>query len=272
MEARGDLSYTVSLEVLPKFELAPFAGLSVTKETAEVPEADVDSALERMAGQNRPYSSKEGDAPLAEKGDRAVVDFVGTIDGVAFEGGTGSDISVDLGSGTFIPGFEDQLVGAKKGETRTVNVTFPPNYGSAALAGKDASFEVTVKDVQAPGALTIDDELAKTFGMESLDKLKDAIRDSIGREYASVSRRKLKRQLLDALDAQYTFELPPSLLDQEFGNIWQQVQMDMQQQGRTFADEGTTRRRRRRSTARSPSAACAWAWCSPRSARAPRCR
>ncbi|MHB2165884.1 trigger factor [Alsobacter sp. R-9] len=240
MEARGDLSYTVSLEVLPKFELAPFAGLSVTRETAEVPEAEVDAALERMAGQNRPFSPKEGDAPVAESGDRVVVDFTGTIDGVAFEGGTGSDISVDLGSGGFIPGFEEQLVGAKKGETRTVNVTFPTNYGAANLAGRAASFEVTVKDVQAPGAVTVDDELAKTFGMESLDKLKDAIRDSIGREYGAVSRRKLKRQLLDALDAQYTFELPPTLLDQEFDNIWRQVQSDMQEQNKTFADENTT--------------------------------
>ncbi len=240
MEARGDLSYTVSLEVLPKFELADFAGLSVTRETTEVPEADVEQALERMAGQNRSYSPKDGDAPVAETGDRLVVDFVGTIDGVAFDGGTGTDISVDLGSGGFIPGFEEQLVGAVKGETRTVNVSFPPNYGSANLAGKAASFEVTVKDVQAPGAVTIDDELAKTFGMESLDKLKDAIRDSIGREYGAVSRRKLKRQLLDALDAQYTFDLPPSLLTQEFENIWRQVQNDMTEQGKTFADEDTT--------------------------------
>ena len=240
MEARGDLSYTVSLEVLPKFELQPFAGLTVVRETADVPAADVDAAIERMASQNRSYASKDGDAPVAEAGDRIVVDFVGTINGEAFEGGTGTDISVDLGSGTFIPGFEEQLLGAKKGDTRTVNVTFPPNYGAANLAGQAASFEVTVKDVQAPGALVVDDELAKGFGMETLDALKDAVRDSIGREYAAVSRRKLKRQLLDALDSQYTFELPPTLLSQEFDNIWRQVQDDMQQSGKTFADEGTS--------------------------------
>jgi trigger factor len=240
LEARGDLSYTVSLEVLPSFELQPFAGLSVVRETVEVPEADVATQIERMAAQSRTYTSKEGDAPVGESGDRLVVDFVGTINGEAFEGGTGTDISVDLGSGTFIPGFEDQLAGATKGETRTVNVTFPPNYGAAALAGQAASFEVTVKDVQAPGALTIDDELAKSFGFDTLDALREAVKESIGREFAAVSRRKLKRQLLDALDSQYTFELPPSLLSQEFENIWRQVQADMQQSGKGFADEGTT--------------------------------
>jgi len=239
MEAKGDLAYKVALEVLPKFEVADFSGLQVTRETADVPEKDVTEALERMAGQNRTYSPK-GEGAAAEKGDRVVVDFVGTLDGEAFEGGTGTDIPVDLGSNTFIPGFEDQLLGLKPGETKTVDVTFPANYGAANLAGKPASFQVTVKDVQAPGELVIDDELAKGFGLESLDKLKEAVSGSLATEFNNVSRRKLKRQLLDALDAQYTFELPPSLLGQEFDNIWRQVQADMAQQNRTFADEETT--------------------------------
>jgi trigger factor len=239
MEAKGDLSYKVALEVLPRFEVADFAGLKVTRETAEVPEKDVEEAIERMARQNVTYSEKpEGSA--AEKGDRVVVDFVGTIDGEAFEGGTGTDISVDLGSNTFIPGFEDQLLGVKQGEVRKVDVSFPGNYAAAHLAGKAASFQVTVKSVQGPGDLVVDDELAKGFGLESLDKLKEAIRGSIGGEFAGVTRRKLKRQLLDALDSQYTFELPPSLLEQEFDNIWRQVQADMGRMGKTFADEGTT--------------------------------
>jgi trigger factor len=239
MEAKGDLAYKVALEVLPKFELADFAGLAVTRETAEVPQKDIDEAIERMARQNVTYSEKAGGS-AAEKGDRVVVDFVGTIDGEAFEGGTGTDISVDLGSNTFIPGFEDQLIGAKQGEVRTVDVTFPGNYAAAHLAGKAASFQVTIKSVQGPGELVIDDELAKGFGLESLDKLKEAIRDSISGEFSGVSRRKLKRQLLDALDAQYTFELPPSLLEQEFDNIWRQVQADMARMNKTFADEETT--------------------------------
>jgi trigger factor len=239
MEAKGDLAYKVALEVLPKFEVADFSGLKVVRETAEIPEKDVAEALERMAGQNRTYTPK-AEAAAAEKGDRVVVDFVGTIDGEAFEGGTGTDISVDLGSNTFIPGFEDQLLGLKTGDVKTVDVTFPANYGAAHLAGKPASFEVTVKSVQAPGELVIDNELAKGFGLESLDKLKEAVAGSLASELSSVSRRKLKRQLLDALDAQYTFDLPPSLLGQEFDNIWRQVQSDMAQQGRTFADDDTT--------------------------------
>jgi trigger factor len=237
MEARGDLSYKVALEILPKFELADFSGLKVERETSEVPETDVDEAIERMASQNRTFSDKEG---AAQSGDRVVIDFVGTLDGEAFEGGSGTDISVDLGSNTFIPGFEDQLVGASAGDAKTIDVTFPANYGAANLAGKPASFQVTVKAVQAPNALTIDDELAKGFGLESLDKLKEAVRGSLSQEFESVSRRKLKRQLLDALDAQYTFDLPPTLLGQEFENIWNQVQQDMTRTGKSFADEETT--------------------------------
>ena len=149
-----------------------------------------------------------------------MIDFVGRIDGEAFEGGTGEGIPVDLGSNSFIPGFEDQLVGAKAGENRQVNVTFPANYGAAHLAGKAAEFEVTVKEVQAPGEVTIDDELAKGFGMETLDKLKDAVRAAIQRDFDAQSRRKLKKQLLDALDGKYTFELPPTLVEQEFATVW----------------------------------------------------
>src|SRR5690606_30059448 len=173
-------------------------------------------------------------------GDRLTVDFVGTIDGEAFEGGTAEDIKVEIGSNSFIPGFEEQLVGAKAGEDRTVDVSFPENYLAPNLAGKAASFAVKVKAVEAPDALKIDDELAKGFGMESLDKLKDAVREAIGRDFAAQSRRKLKRILLDALDEQYTFDLPPSLVEQEFAGVWNQVEAEMKQSGKTFADEDTT--------------------------------
>jgi trigger factor len=239
MEAKGDLSYKVELEVLPKFELQPFSGLAVTREMVEVADAEVDEALNRMAAQNRTFEPR-AEGEKAESGDRVMVDFVGSIDGTPFEGGTGTDISVDIGSGSFIPGFEDQLIGAVAGDKREVNATFPENYGAAHLAGKTASFDTTVKSVQKPNPVTIDDELAKAFGMESLAALRDAIRESIGREYGAVTRRKLKRQLLDALDAQYTFELPPTLVKQEFDAIWQQVENDMQRSGKTFADENTT--------------------------------
>jgi trigger factor len=239
LDAKADLAFKVALEVLPNFQLADLSDVSVKRQTAEVEDADVQAAIERMARQNRAFAPK-GEGAEAAAGDRVVVDFVGTINGEAFEGGKGEDIQVELGSGSFIPGFEEQLIGARAGENRTVRVSFPPNYGGAHLAGKDAVFEVTVKEVQAPGELTIDDELAKGFGMESLDKLRDAVRTAIRRDYDAQARRKLKKSLLDALDAKYGFELPPSLVDQEFAAVWSQVEADLKNNNKTFADEGTT--------------------------------
>jgi trigger factor len=190
-----------------------------------------------MAKQNRTYEAKEG---ASADGDRVVVDFVGRIDGEEFEGGKGQDIRVELGSNTFIPGFEGQLIGLKAGDTKLVKVSFPVNYMADHLAGKAAEFDVTVKEVEAPGELKIDDEMAKNFGMDSLDKLKDAIRDAIKRDFDTQSRRKVKKDLLDALDAKYSFELPPTLVEQEFAAVWSQVEADMKSNGRTFADEDTT--------------------------------
>lgn len=239
MEAKGDLAFTVALEVLPKIELADLSDVSLTKPVAEVPDADVDAALERMAGQNRSYTSRGASAEAA-LGDRLIISFVGTLEGKPFEGGTGEGIALDLGAGQFIPGFEEQLEGAKAGETRTVKVTFPENYTATHLAGKPAEFEVTVTDVQGPDPVTIDDELAKGFGMDSLDALKRAIREQIGRDFGAQSRRKLKKSLLDALDAKYAFELPPTLVEQEFASVWSHVEVDMKEAKKSFEDEGTT--------------------------------
>jgi trigger factor len=237
MEAKGDLAFTVALEVLPVFELADLSDVTVKKPVADVTDAEITESLERMAKQNRSFEPKEG---AAVDGDRVVVDFVGRIDGTEFEGGNGEDIRVELGSNTFIPGFEDQLLGLKAGDTKLVKVTFPVNYMAAHLAGKDAEFDVTVKEVEAPGELKIDDEMAKGFGMESLDKLKDAIRDAIKRDFDAQSRRKVKKDLLDSLDAKYSFELPPTLVEQEFAAVWSQVVGDMKSNNRTFEDESTT--------------------------------
>jgi trigger factor len=239
LEAKGDLAFTVALEVLPSFELADISDVSLTNRVATASDEDVNETLTRMAKQNAQWESK-GDEAVAGTGDRVSVDFTGTIDGEAFPGGSGTDIQVELGSNTFIPGFEEQLVGIKTGETRTVNVSFPENYMAEHLAGKAAQFEVTCKDVLRPGELKIDDELAKGFGMESLDALKDAIRGALQKDLDAQSRRKLKKELLDALDAKYTFELPPSLVEQEFAAVWSQVQADLKNNSRTFADEGTT--------------------------------
>ncbi|HEY8567488.1 MAG TPA: trigger factor [Beijerinckiaceae bacterium] len=239
MNGKADLAFTVALEVLPQFDLADLSDVSIKRPVAEVTDVEIDEAIERMAKGNRPYADK-AEGTEAASGDRLTVDFVGRIDGEEFKGGTAQDITVELGSNSFIPGFEDQLVGAKVGEERKVNVTFPHNYMAEHLAGKAAEFDVTIKSVQTPGELTVDDELAKGFGMESLEKLRDAVRAAIQRDFDGQSRRKLKKELLDALDAKYQFELPPSLVEQEFAAVWSQVQADLKNNNKTFADEGTT--------------------------------
>jgi trigger factor len=241
---QSDLAYTLALEILPKIELADFKGIKLERQVAEVTEAQVNDALEKIAEQNRPFAAKSAEAKV-EKGDRAVIDFAGKIDGTPFEGGTGGDVGVNVGAGTFIPGFEDQLVGMTVGETRVVKVTFPDNYLNAQLAGKNAEFDVTVKSLEAPGQVTLDDAFAKSLGLESLDKLKEAVRGRLQQELAGFSRQKLKRQLLDKLDEMHKFALPPTLAEDEFKNVWTTVENDLKAQGRTFADEGTTEEKAR---------------------------
>ncbi len=238
-EGSGDLAYTVAMEIMPAIELADFKGIEIEKLTAEVTDAEVEEALARIAEQNKPFASK-GEGAKAEKGDRVTMDFTGSIDGKAFEGGTGGDVTVHIGSNTFIPGFEDQLIGIAAGDSRTVNVTFPEAYPAAHLAGKNAQFDVKAKLVEAAGNVTIDDEFAKSLGLESLAKLKEAVKDRVSREHAGVSRQRVKRQLLDALDKTHKFEPPPTLVEDEFNNVWKTVNEDLQGQKRTFADEGTT--------------------------------
>jgi trigger factor len=235
----SDLAYTVALELLPKIELGDFQGIKLERQVAEVTDAQVAEALDRIAEQNRPFASK-GEGAKVEKGDRVVIDFTGTLDGVPFEGGTGGDVGVNVGSGTFIPGFEDQLIGMAAGETRQVKVTFPENYMNTQLAGKPAEFKVTAKSVEAPATVTVDDAFAKSLGLESLDKLKEAVKGRLQQEHAALSRQRLKRQLLDKLDELHKFALPPTLAEDEFKNVWNAVEGDLKAQGRTFADEGTT--------------------------------
>jgi trigger factor len=240
----SDLAYTVALEILPKIELGDFKGLKLEREVADVGDAQVDEALGKIAEQNRPFADK-GEGAKVESGDRVVIDFTGSLDGVPFEGGTGGDVGVNVGSGTFIPGFEDQLIGITAGEKRKVKVTFPANYMNAQLAGKDAEFDVTAKSIEAPGTVTLDDAFAKSLGLESLDKLKEAVRGRIQQEHAALSRQRLKRQLLDKLDEMHKFALPPTLAEDEFKNVWNAVESDLKAQGRTFADEGTTEEKAR---------------------------
>jgi len=230
--------------VVPQIALADFKAIKLERPVADVSDADVDEGVRRIAEQNRTFTAKpEGDK--AESGDRVVISFTGTINGEAFEGGTGEDVPVTIGSNTFIPGFEDQLVGIAAGETRTVNVTFPTNYTSEKLAGQPAAFEVVAKTVEAPNAVTIDDAYAVSLGLESLAKLKDAVKERITQEYAGASRQKLKRELLDKLDVLHKFEAPPTLVEQEFTNVWNTVLADLKSQNRTFEQEDTTEEKAR---------------------------
>jgi len=239
LEARGDLNFKVALEVLPKFEVGAFDDISLERPVAEVEPAEVDRALDRLADNRRAYVDRPEGAK-AENGDRVTVDFVGRIAGELFEGGTSENIEVILGSNTFIPGFEEQLLGVVAGERRAVEATFPEAYVNRALAGQKAAFDVTVKAVAAPEAFAIDDEFAKSLNFESLDKLKEMISGNLTNEYSRVSREKLKRQLLDALDKRYSFELPEGLVSQEFELIWRQVEQEQKASGRGFAEENTT--------------------------------
>lgn len=236
LAGEADLDFSVDIELLPTIEIQDHSGIAVTKEVAEVPAEDIDAAIQRMAASNRPYTAR-GEKEKAQDGDKLTIDFVGTIDGVAFDGGTAEGVDLVLGSGQFIPGFEEQLVGAKVGDKKVVKTMFPENYQAADLAGKSAEFACTVHAIQAPGELEINDELAQKFGLEGVDKLREAVKETLGHELTEATRQKMKRQLLDGLDALYTFELPPTMAEEEFAAVWRQVNADMQRSGQSF-DEG----------------------------------
>src|SRR6201991_899240 len=239
LSGKTDLTYTVAIEVVPPIALADFKSFNVEKPVVEVSDSDVDEAIKRIADQSRPYAAK-AEGAKAEKGDRVTINFKGTIEGVAFDGGTGEGIQLVIGSGQFIPGFEDQMIGVGVGETRTVKVSFPKNYASEKLAGQPAEFETSITALEAPGETTIDDEFAKTLGLESLDKLKEAARERLTAEFAGAIRQRVKRALLDRLDEAHRFEAPPSLVDEEFNLMWNSVKAEMDSAGKTFADEDTT--------------------------------
>ena len=239
INGNSDLAYTVAIEILPAIELADFKGIELERLNAEVTEAEIDEAIQRIAEQSRPYVAKD-EGTKAETGDRVTIDFTGKMDGTPFEGGTGGDVALNIGSGTFIPGFEDQLIGIAVGEKRTVNVTFPQTYPAQHLAGKNAEFDVTAKTVETPKSITVDDEFAKSLGLESLGKLREMVKERITRDHAAMSRQRVKRKLLDELDARHKFTPPPSLVEDEFTNVWKTVVDDLQTRKRTFEEEDTT--------------------------------
>jgi trigger factor len=236
---KSDLNYTMALEIVPPITLGDFKSIKLTRLAADVTDAEVEQGITRILDQNKPYMVRpEGET--AAKDDRVTISFAGTIDGKPFEGGSGDDAVVLIGSNTFIPGFEDQLIGISAGETRTLKVTFPARYMKEDLAGKAAEFVVTAKSIEAPGKVTADDDFAKSLGLESLAKLRDAVKDSISREHAGMSRQKLKRALLDELDKLHKFEPPPTLVEEEFDRVWKSVLSELETERKTFADEGTT--------------------------------
>jgi trigger factor len=239
LAGKSDLTYTVSIEVVPSIALADFKSFTVEKPVAEVTDTDVDDAIKRIADQNRAYAAKSEGAK-AETGDRVTISFKGTIDGTPFDGGTGEGIQVTIGSNTFIPGFEEQLVGIAVGETRTLKVPFPKNYANEKLAGQPAEFETTATLIEAPQETEINDEFAKSLGLESLDKLKEAARERLSAEFTGATRQRVKRLLLDRLDDAHRFEAPPSLVEEEFNLMWNSIKAEMESSGKTFADEDTT--------------------------------
>jgi trigger factor len=239
LTGKSDLTYTVSIEVVPAIALADFKSFTVEKPVAEVTDADINEAIKRIADQNRAYAAK-GEGAKAENGDRVTISFKGTIDGTPFDGGTGENIQVTIGSNSFIPGFEEQLLGVGAGETRTLKVAFPKNYASEKLAGQPAEFETTATLIEAPQETKINDEFAKALGLESLDKLKEAARERLTTEFAGATRQRVKRMLLDRLDESHRFEAPPSLVEEEFNLMWNSIKAEMESSGKTFADEDTT--------------------------------
>jgi len=239
VDGKSDLAYTMAIEIMPPIELADFKGIQLEKLNAEVTATEVDEAVKRIAEQSRPFVPREPGGK-AETGDRVVIDFTGKIDGAPFDGGSGGDVGVNIGSNTFIPGFEDQLIGIAAGEQRQINVTFPQTYPAQHLAGKAAEFDVTAKSVEAPKPVAVDEDFAKSLGLDSLAKLNDMVKERLVREHAAMSRQRMKRKLLDELDARHKFAPPPSLVEDEFNNIWKTIQDDLAAQKRTFADEGTT--------------------------------
>jgi trigger factor len=228
IEGKADLAYEIAVDVMPEFEPVDPAKLSLTRPVYEPSDAEVDEALGELATQNRTYEAKTGKTVKAKDGDMVVIDFVGRIDGEAFEGGSANDVELVLGSGQFIPGFEDQLVGAKPDSDLTVKVNFPDDYQVDTLKGKAAEFETKVKEVRGPVDAKADDALAERLGVESLEKLRELLKTNLEQQYAGATRFKLKRALLDQLDAKHDFPLPPKMVDAEFGQIWSQVQQDKQ--------------------------------------------
>ncbi|WP_428697159.1 trigger factor [Stappia sp.] len=237
LEGSADIAFTLSYDILPEFEIIDFKTVEIERPVVEIDDAEVDEQITQIAANNKPFTTKDG---AAEDGDRVQMSYLGKLDGEPFEGGADENGQLVIGSKQFIPGFEEQLVGLTAGDEKVIEVSFPEDYPAKHLAGKGVTFDIVVKEVQAPGEVAVDDDFAKGLGLEGLDKLKEIIRGQIESQFGAMTRQKVKRQLLDKLDEVYQFDLPERLVQSEFDGVWRQVEQDMERSGKSFEDEETT--------------------------------
>lgn len=222
-EEGKDIEFSVSMDIMPEIEVKDFSGIKIEKPVAEVPAEEIEKALTYMAESRRDTVKVEENRETV-KGDIAVIDFVGSIDGVEFAGGKGEAYPLEIGSNSFIPGYEDQLIGKKVGDVVDVKATFPETYHAKDLAGKEALFVTTIKEIREIKKVEINDEFAKSMGEETLDKLREKVKGKIAQDYESASKMKAKRALLDALDKAYKFDVPAKLVDMEYDAIVKQYE------------------------------------------------
>jgi trigger factor len=239
LEGEADLAFDVSYEILPPVKLMDFKSITIEKPVVEVTETEVDAEMQRVFRQNRGYEDK-GDEAVVADGDRLGLSFEGKIDGEPFEGSSADHAHLTVGAGEFIPGFEEQLIGMKKGETRQIAVTFPKDYGNEELQGKKATFDVTILHADGPVAGELNDEFATKLGLENIAALREAVREQMVAALGQMSRQAMKRQILDALDEGHKFDVPEQLVEAEFNTIWDRVKHEIEHHGRSFEDEGTT--------------------------------
>ncbi len=231
----ADLVYDVAYEIIPPMTLTDFSKLKLSRPVVEVDDARVEEALQRLAASRKTFEPRSKTAK-AQAGDRVKIDFTGRIDATAFEGGTGEGVELELGAGQFIPGFEEQLIGCKADDKPDVKVTFPADYGNGELAGKDAVFEVRVHAVSKPKEAAIDEDFAASLGMESLVKLKQALREQIEKEHVQMSRGHVKKNLLDAIVESHDFDLPPSMVKLEFERLWSEFEHELERQNKKLEE------------------------------------
>lgn len=238
LDGEDDLAFEVTYQILPTFDLMDFKTVKLDNPVVDIADDEVEAEVKRFFLSNRPYEEKEKGA--VADGDRIGFKFEGKIKGKPFEGGSSEHAHLVIGSGDFIPGFEEQLVGMKKGEAKSIELTFPKDYNSEELAGKKATFDVEILEVSEPKMTEVNDEFAASIGMETVDALREAVKGQMDDALKGLGKQRIKRQVLDALDSGHKFDVPPQLLEDEFKMIWDRVAHEIEAHGRSFEDEGTT--------------------------------